>query len=108
VDLALLTGRQLRLVGEAGVPRDLIAGHAPVLRFYAALNPFQRSRLETTGVPVGELNARQAELLHTWKQAAGDIEWMRMRREPGEVLFLLGANSTATEEEHVPLGQPGK
>jgi hypothetical protein len=107
VDLALLTWRQLRMVGEAGIPREVISGHGAVLRLYAALNPLQRSRLETTGVPVGELNARQAELLHTWKQAAGDSEWMRMRREPGKVIFLLGANSTVTEEEHVPLGRPG-
>ena len=70
-------------MGEAGIPTDVISGHGAVLRLYAALNPFQRSRLETTGVPTGELNGLQVELLHTWKQAAGDTEWIRMRREPG-------------------------
>src|SRR5207249_2538284 len=87
----------VRVAGEAGITRDVISCHGAVLRLYAALNPFQRARLETTGVRAGELNALQAELLHTWKQAARDIEWMRMRRQPGEVIFLLGANSTATE-----------
>jgi hypothetical protein len=113
VDLALLTWRQLRMVGQersdarVGIPTEIISGHGAVLRLYAALNPFQRARLETTGVPVGELNAQQGELLHTWKQTAEDDEWMRMRREAGAVMFLLGANGTATEEERVLLGRPG-
>jgi hypothetical protein len=113
-DLALLTDRQLFMLSRVGItdnwPRSAARRHRELLRFYAALNPLQRTRLETTGLRLSQLTAPQVALLHAWKPAAGVDAKTRLglRREPEAVVFTLAADATALQEERVPLeaGRP--
>jgi hypothetical protein len=112
-DLALLTDRQLFMLSRVGIinnwPRSAARRHRELLRFYAALNPLQGTRLETTGLRLSDLTAPQVELLRAWKLAASVDANARLglRREPEAVVFTLAADATAPQEERVPL-EPGK
>src|SRR5439155_2512614 len=104
-ELAVLTDRQLGLLYHTPVPTSAVHGHRELLRLYAALNPFQRARLQTTGLRLAELTAPQAELLHAWKPGApGDTDArLGLRREPEAVVFTLATGAPAPQEERVPL-----
>jgi hypothetical protein len=108
-ELALLSGRQLRYVEEAGVPTDTTRSHPAVLAFYASLNPFQRQRMESVGVQVRELEPEQAERLGAWRpsRAAGADGRLRLRREETSVVFRLEADASTPWEERVMLGLKG-
>ena len=91
------------------VPTSAVNRHRELLRLYAALNPFQRARLETTGLRLGELSAPQEELLAAWKPAAAGDTGARLglRREPEAVAFTLATGAPAPQEERVSL-EPGR
>jgi hypothetical protein len=112
-DLALLTDRQLFMLSRVGIinnsPRSAARRHRELLRFYAALNPLQRTRLETTGLRLADLTAPQVELLRAWKLAASVDAKSRLslRRETEAVVFTLATDAAAPQEERVPL-EPGR
>jgi hypothetical protein len=108
-ELALLTDRQLGMLYHTPVPTRAVNGHRELLRLYAALNPIQRARLETTGLRLGELNGSGGERLRAWKPAAeADAEArLGLRREPEAVVFTLATGAPAPQEERVPL-EPGR
>ena len=76
---------------------------------YAALNPLQRQRLETTGLRLADLTKPQVELLRAWKPGTRVDANARLglRREPEAVVFILTTEATAPQEERVPL-EPGR
>jgi hypothetical protein len=104
-ELALLSRRQPGMVHHTGVPTDAALAQGAVLRLYAALDPFQRARLETAGLRLGALRAPQAELLRAWKPAATADSGARLglRREPEAVVFTLATGEGVLQEERVPL-----
>jgi hypothetical protein len=91
------------------IPTRAVHGHRELLRLYAALNPTQRARLETTSLRLGELSAPQEEFLRAWKPAAvGNTETrLGLRRELEAVVFTLATAVPAPQEERVPL-EPGR
>jgi hypothetical protein len=105
VELALLTDRQLGLLYHTPISTHAVNDHRELLRLYAALNPFQRARLETTGVRLGELSEPQMELMRGWKPTApvDDGTRLRLRREPEAVVFTMTTEHPAPLEERVPL-----
>jgi hypothetical protein len=105
MEMALLTESQLRLLFHTPIPYGPVRKNRELLQLYAALNPFQRARLETMGLRLRELNARQWELLLAWKPAAAldrDAR-LRLRREPEAVVFVLTSAATAPEEQSIEL-----
>src|SRR5262249_15298854 len=104
-DLSQLTDRQLRNCAWAWVPIDAVRAHRDLLKLYAGLFPFQRERLETTGLLARDLNAGQLDLLRAWKLAdgAGPEARLRAHRELDAVLFRLEAGAPAPREERVEL-----
>jgi hypothetical protein len=105
VEMASLTGPQPGMVYHTGLPTRGATGHREVLRFYGALKPFQRARLQTTGLRVGELGPPQVEALRAWKPAAeaGPDSLLRLRREEKAVVFRIATEGSAPREERVPL-----
>jgi hypothetical protein len=104
-EMSQLTDRQLRNLAWAWVPIDAVRAHGDLLKLYAGLFPFQRARLETTGLLARELNAGQLALLRDWKAAdgAGPEARLRVRREPVAVVFRLETGAPASREERVEL-----
>jgi hypothetical protein len=104
-EVALLTDRQRGMVNHRGIPTRSAGAHRNVLRFYGALEPYQRARLQTTGLRVGELGPPQVEILRAWKPAAeaGPDALLRLRREEEAVVFQIATEGSAPQEERVPL-----
>lgn len=104
-EMALLTDRQLELLYHTSLPTRAVRDHRGLLRLYAALNPFQRTRLERTGLPLGDLNEGQAELLRAWKPAAAQDAGsrLRLRREAEAVVFWLETPVSPPQEERIAL-----
>jgi hypothetical protein len=104
VEMALLTDSQYRLLYHTSIPYGAAGKSREVLRLYAALSRFQRERLETTGLRLRELSARQVALLRAWKpDAAGPSTRVGLRREKEAVVFTLATGAPAPQEERVPL-----
>lgn len=104
-ELAQLTDRQLELLYHTSIPTRAVRDHRKLLRLYAALNPFQQTRLERTGLRLGDLNGAQAELLRTWEPTATENAEarLRLRRESEAVVFTLASNTPAPLEERIAL-----
>jgi hypothetical protein len=84
---------------------DAVRSHQSLLRLFAALTPFQRERLETSGLTLRDLMPPQTALLLAWKPVrttpAGTR--LRLRRETDAAVFSLAADATVPQEERVPL-----
>jgi len=105
VEMASLTSPQPEMVYHTGIPTRGATGHREVLRSYGAPRPYQRARLQTTGLRVGELGPPQVELLRAWKPVAEAVpdSLLRLRREAAAVVFQIGTEGSAPQEERVPL-----
>jgi hypothetical protein len=104
-ELAQLTDRQLSNVSNAGIPTSAARKNRELLRLYATLNPLQRQRLETTGLRLRELSARQLELLRAWKPTApvdGDTR-LGLRRQAEAVVFTLTSAGAPPQTESITL-----